>query len=409
MPTIVERSVSILLKAIRTRRPSPDADAPASAVTPSDGANGVRLRELRFNDFDAVARLRELLRWRWAPDSVDNWHRLWRNSPAIRSAKSYLPMGWVLEADNKIVGYLGSIPLLYHFGDQPLLAAAASGFVVENAYKTFSKDLVAAFYGQPNIDLFLSTTLPSLGRFANAFQVETLPQQNYSTVLFWVLDARHFADAVVWHLGVTGRLRTLGGMLGSLALRADTMACRRRPRRASSKFQISEIPVSEIGDDFEALWRKKLAEKPRLLADRNPAILRWHFTLPGSRKDTNVFRCESQGRLVGYAILRRETDPPGLRRCTLGDILVEGDDPEIAASLVARGYQLALDYGCHTFEVLGYPKFVRQVFQQGKPYSRDYPACPYFFKASDRRLHGVLTNGESWYASPLDGDTTLMP
>src|SRR5881396_3447407 len=198
MPTIVERSVSILLKAIRTRRPSPDADAPASAVTPSDGANGVRQRELRFHDF------------------VDNWHRLWRNSPAIRSAKSYLPMGWVLEADNKIVGYLGSIPLLYHFGDKPLLAAAASGFLVEPAYRTFGKDLVASFYSQPNIDLFLSTTAESVGRLAKALEVETLPQENYATVLFWVLDARHFADAVLWKLGATGGTRSLAGMLGSL-------------------------------------------------------------------------------------------------------------------------------------------------------------------------------------------------
>ncbi len=392
MPTIGQKSVSVLLKVMRARRSSSNGDAPATAVSRKNAVTKVKQRELRSNDFEAVARLRDVAGL--SPDSLDNWDRLWRNSPAVRFAKSPLPMGWVLEDDGKIVGYLASIPLLYHFGDQPLLAAAASGFVVENAYKTFSKDLVAAFYGQPNIDLFLSTTLPSVGRFAKAFQVETLPQQNYSTVLFWVLDARHFADAVVWHLGVNGRLRTLGGMLGSLALRADTKARRRRPRRASRKFQISEIPVSDIGDD---------------LADRNPAILRWHFTLPGSRKDTNVLRCESQGRLVGYAILRRETDPPGLRRCNLGDILVEADDPEIAASLVARGYQLALDHGCHTFEVLGYPTFVRQVFQQGKPYSRDYPACPYFFKASDRSLHRALTNGASWYASPLDGDTTLMP
>ncbi len=409
MPTIVERSVSILLKAIRTRRPSPDADAPASAVTPSDGANGVRLRELRFNDFDAVARLRELLHWRWAPDSVDNWHRLWRNSPAIRSAKSYLPMGWVLEADNKIVGYLGSIPLLYHFGDKPLLAAAASGFLVEPAYRTFGKDLVESFYSQPNIDLFLSTTVESVGRLAKALEVETLPQENYSTVLFWVLDARHFADAVVWKLGATGGMRSLGGMLGSLALRAERMARRRAPVRTSSKFQITEIRVSEIGDDFEDLWRRKLAERPRLLADRDPATLRWHFTLPGSRKDTDVFRCESHGRLVGYAISRRETDPPGLRRCCLVDMIVDADDPEIASSLVARGYQLAMDYGCHTFEVLGFPKFVKQVLLQGNPYSRDYPACPYFFKASDRVLHKTLTNPESWYACGLDGDTTLMP
>ena len=90
-------------------------------------------------------------------------------------------------------------------------------------------------------------------------------------------------------------------------------------------------------------------------------------------------------------------------------MIVDGDDPEIAISLVARGYQLAMDYGCHTYEVLGFPKFVRQVFLQGKPYSRDYPASPYFFKARDRALHEILTNGESWYACPLDGDTTLMP
>src|SRR6266496_6652279 len=67
--------------------------------------------------------------------------------------------------------------------------------------------------------------------------------------------------------------------------------------------------------------------------------------------------------------------------------------------------ELAMDYRCHTFEVLGFPKFVRQVLLQGNPYSRDYPACPYFFKASDRVLHGTLTNPESWYACGLDGDT----
>src|SRR6266516_2535643 len=414
MPMIEEKFGSVLLKVIRARRSSRNQDVPATAVTRRDGATSVTLRELRFNDFAAVARLRKLLDL--SPDSLDNWDRLWRNSPALRFAKSPLPMGWVLEAHSKLVGYLCSIPLLYHFGDRPLLAAAASGFAVEPAYQVFSKDLAASFYGQPNIDLFLSTTadascptVESLGRLAKALQVESLPQENYSTVLFWVLDARHFADAVVWKLGATGRIRTLGGMLGSLGLRAETIVRRRRPRRASSKFKITEIAVSVIGDDFEALWRRKLAEKHRLLADRDPATLRWHFTLPRSRKETNVFRCESLGRLVGYAIFRRETDPPGLRRCNLGDMIVDGDDPEIASSLVARGYQLAMDYGCHTYEVLGFPKFVRQVFLQGKPYSRDYPASPYFFKARDRALHEILTNGESWYACPLDGDTTLMP
>src|SRR6266516_4833336 len=277
MPMIEEKFGSVLLKVIRARRSSRNQDVPATAVTRRDGATSVTLRELRFNDFAAVARLRKLLDL--SPDSLDNWDRLWRNSPALRFAKSPLPMGWVLEAHSKLVGYLCSIPLLYHFGDRPLLAAAASGFAVEPAYQVFSKDLAASFYGQPNIDLFLSTTadascptVESLGRLAKALQVESLPQENYSTVLFWVLDARHFADAVGWKLG----------------------------------------------------------EKPRLLADRDPATLRWHFTLPRSRKETNVFRCESHGRLVGYAIFRRETDPPGLRRCNLGDMIFDGDGSRFA-------------------------------------------------------------------------------
>ena len=91
------------------------------------------------------------------------------------------------------------------------------------------------------------------------------------------------------------------------------------------------------------------------------------------------------------------------------DLIADADDPEIVSSLVARGYQLAMDHRCHTFEFLGFPKFVKQVLLQGNPYSRDYPACPYFFKASDRILHETLTNPQSWYACGQDGDTSLMP
>src|SRR5436190_11497924 len=350
---------SALLNVIRARRPSNGDDTSAAKLTPRDRVAAVTLRELRFSDFEAVAQLRKISDL--SPDSLDNWSRLWRNNPVLRVAKTALPMGWVLETDSKIVGYLGNIPLPYHFGDRPLLAAAASGFAVEPAYQSFSRDLAAAFYSQPNIDLFLSTSadarcpsMEAVGRMAKTLHAETLPQEEYATVLFWVLDARHFADAVAWKLGARGAMRTLGGMLGSLALRTDTMARSRRPRHTSSRFEVSEIPVSEIGDDFQGLWRNKLAERPRLLADRDPATLRWHFTLPGSRKDTNVVGCYSQGRLVGYAIFRRETDPPGLYRCCMVDLIVDGDDPEIACSLVARGYQLAMDYGCHTFEALGF-------------------------------------------------------
>jgi hypothetical protein len=147
MPTVQEKFVSVLLKMMRGRRSFSAKDARATAVTPPVGINTVRQRELQFSDFEGIAELRKVSGL--FPDSLDSWDRLWRKNPALRLAKSRLPMGWVLEGDNKIVGYLGNIPLLYHFGDKPLLAVAASSFAVEPAYQTFSKDLAVSFYGQP--------------------------------------------------------------------------------------------------------------------------------------------------------------------------------------------------------------------------------------------------------------------
>src|SRR5436309_7111201 len=95
MPTIHEKAASILLKTIRARRTSSSEEA-MSRVRPA----GVTLREVRLEDFDAVSRLPKVLGA--LPNSLDNWYRLWRNNPALQSATSPLPMGWVLEAEGRI-------------------------------------------------------------------------------------------------------------------------------------------------------------------------------------------------------------------------------------------------------------------------------------------------------------------
>jgi len=319
-------------------------------------------------------------------------------------------MGWVLEVDGRIVGYLGSIPLLYHYGARSLVVATASGFAVEPAYRAYSIGLMASFYRQKNIDLFLNTSaIESVGKLVRAFHAEALPQSDYETVLFWVLDARHFLRAVANKFKMSGGISTVGGIIGSLALRAEKTLRRRRPRHNSGKYRISECSVAEIGSDFEELWHRKVAERPRLFADRNQSYLRWHFTIPGSQQVTRVLRCEHEGSLVGYAVIQfGARDETGLRTCLLADMLIRDDDPEAIKSLVARAYDFAEESGCHVFEVLGFPKHLRQALLQWKPYLRKYPACPFYFKAKDRALHDSLRHEDAWYACPFDGDTTLM-
>jgi hypothetical protein len=89
--------------------------------------------------------------------------------------------------------------------------------------------------------------------------------------------------------------------------------------------------------------------------------------------------------------------------------MIDESAPQVMDHLLAAILRSARDAGSHVLEVMGYPKAIRQKFLQWKPYSRDYPACPYWYKARDAVLHQKLANENAWYACPFDGDATLWP
>jgi len=408
--TSFEKKLSgALLKRIRARRaarsqaqieePLPSGPPPAPA----------KLREVSFEDYETVDALK--LRWGLTSDTLENWNRLWHRNPALERIQTRLPIGWVLEAEGKVVGYLGNIVFLYRFGDRTLVAATSSGFVVEPAYRAVSISLIAAFYRQKSIDLFIATTaIESVGKIARAFKSDPLPQPDYETVMFWVLRPYPFVKAVLKKLDLNSALLKMGGAAGCVAVAGDKIARQRWPRKGSDRFVISNISVGEIGDDFEALWMEKLTEGTRLFADRSPATLRWHFDIPGDRGDTRVLCCRENGRLVGYSVIRDNFNQrSGPQRSVLADMLVGKDEPAVIRALIVAAYQHAKRSGSHTLEVLGFPSNIRKICAEGKPYLRKYPACPFFFKAADPLLHKTLSAPDLWYGSPFDGDATLMP
>jgi hypothetical protein len=400
---------SLLLTLIRNRRNTRSKSLFDGQTGEESDTTGLRQREVEFSDFEQVAALKK--RCGLSADSIQNWDRLWRDNPAMHRAHGPLALGWVLETRGKIVGYLGSIPLLYQHGQEELVAATASGFAVDPVYRAFCVGLVASFYHQRNIDLFLNTTaIESVGRLAKAFRAEVLPQEDYDVVLFWILNPAGFANALCKKIGVSGPMEAIGKIVGSVSLKVETALRARHPLPRKGNFQISNGPVSNISTDFEDIWQRTLEGEPRMMADRHPSRLAWHFNVPNGRHEIHVLRCEKQGRMFGYAILRMETEPRSeLYRCLLADMLVEGDDPSAIESLLATAYDLARDAGCHLFEILGFPVKLRRVFQKGRPYMRRFPAPPFYFKAKNPSLHQRLRNPECWYASPFDGDTTLMP
>jgi hypothetical protein len=403
--SVGKKIASAILDKIRARRETPQVSQPLEGFSATPRA---KLREVTFSDFDGVMELRQ--RFGWASDSMENWKRIWQHNPALRLMKSDPPMGWVLEAEDKIVGYLGNVSLIYQYSGRTLTAVTGSGFVVLPAYRSLSVSLVAAFYRQKNIDLYLTTTaVEAVGKIARAFKSAPLPQAEYDSTLFWVLQPAPFAHVIMKKLGLKPSLSRVGGALTSVAVRMDSLWHRRWPSRASARFIVQDISVNDIGEEFQSLWAQTLKESPRLLADRTPETLRWHFSVPGDTGSVRVLCCYDQGELLGYAVVRHEasTSSNSLRRSMIADMLAKKDNPAVLTSLWYAAYEQSKQVGSHVFEVLGFPTNIREVSSQWQPYLRKYPALPFYYKAADPALHNTLSDGMAWYASPFDGDTTL--
>jgi hypothetical protein len=405
MSSIEKKLSAAILRAMwsrdQRRRLASLAPIPAS-LAPAE------LREATFSDFDGVMELRSTVGW--PRDSIENWERLWRYNPALASMRAKTPMGWVLETQNRVVGYLGNIPLTYHFGDRTLSAVAGSNMVVEPAYRGLTLSLNAAFYRQQTVDLYLTTTaIESVGKIAGAFKAASLPQPDYDYVFFWVLRPELFAGVLMKKLNVRPPWSKVAGKVAALAIKVDRGLWHRWPSEDREALTVKDISVGEIGEEFRVLWMQKLKEGERLVADRDPATLRWHFEIPHDQGSSRVLCCYKGAELLGYAVVRHEPPGPrtGLRTSLIADMLVKEDNPVVLKSLWVAAYNHAKQAGSHIFEVVGFPPSIRRICSPWRPYVRQYAAFPFYYKAADSTLHKALTNGELWYASAYDGDTSL--
>lgn len=409
MASLENRFANAMLTMIRARRRESSGHQAVSRSSSIARSTSVVVREATFADFPAVAELKQCSGL--TPDSLDNWERLWRRNPALKKHPSARPIGWVLQADNRIVGYLGNISALYRYGARTLNAVVGHGFVVEPQFRAFSLRLAGAFYRQPFVDLYLTTTaIEAVGRMAKAFKSDPLPQADYDAMLFWVLRSYPFAQSVMKKLKLGSALSYLGAIGVSSAVGLDKLARTRWPRGGAHGFILTEVSIPEIGEDFRRLWEEKANERSQLLADRSPETLRWHFEIPGDKGSARVLCCYKGPELVGYAIVRHE--PPnqasGLKRSIIAEILVKQDNPDVLRCLWVAAFDQAKKAGSHILEVLGFPPSIRSVAFQWKPYVRKYPACPFYYRASNQTLHQELTDSRLWYASGFDGDTTLF-
>ena len=370
------------------------------------------LRDARLDDAQAVTEFLRDMGLVMPPNdaaSERHWRYLWKDNPALKAHAPDPALGWLLEAEGRVVGFFGNVPQVSWFGGRPVRVSSARAWAVERDYRSETGRLCQAFFGQKNVDLLLiSSASAPAGKRCIEFGGAKLPQPDYDRILYWPLDAFGFLKAGLAKKGRGPLAAWFLGGLAAMGLNAGMRLSGRRPFAALDDVSVARVP--DIDDAFDRLWQRKLAEYPgRLLACRDAATLKWYFGLSAAAEHTRVVQSRRDGRLVGYAVLVREDAPAiGLKRIKIADLLVEGDDPAVVAKLLTAAYEYGLARGCHVLEVIGLPPALRAAVEKHKPYRRAMPTFPFFYKALDPALAAPLGQGDGWYVTPYDGDTALL-
>ena len=365
---------------------------------------GLKSRQATFDDYGQVTALAS--RYRFEPETREEWVHLWANNPLYHQLTDW-PIGWVFEnEDNRIVAYIGNVPLLYELNGQRLIVTAGRALVVDIPYRSYSFQLLSQFFKQKQVDLFLDTTVnPEASKVHEVFRASRVPMGTWNEAAFWITNYRGFSNSVL----ATKEVRGARGLSYPLSVglflrdRIEGRSWKTHCDGAEASF------CSQFDERFDDFWQQLRSKFPqRLLANRSREILAWHFGRPLESGKAWVLTVNKSSALAAYAIFFREDNlESSLKRMRLVDFQVLNGETELLRPLICHALARCRREGIHMLECMGFAPEKQQVIEALAPHGRKLSSWRYFYKATNRQLAETLKDPAVWDPSCFDGDASL--
>jgi hypothetical protein len=332
-----------------------------------------------------------------------DWRGLWLDNPLWPRVGSRWLIGWVLEdASGQVVGALGNVPSLYHFGDRELLCANGRGWVVAAEYRGFALWLMDEYFNQSGADLFINTTVNAIAAQVFSTLSARVPLGDWQAAAYWITSYRGFARKVLAALGIP--------LAGALAPSAAAVlwlrdACLAKPLPTAA---VDVVAADGFDARFDGFWEELLRQHPdKLLAVRDRQALAWHFAIPLRQGRLWILTATRAGLVRAYCILKRQDTPQGMRRMRLVDYQTLEPDNDLLGGLLQAALRRCAAEGFHLLEHLGggLPKLAN--FDLCAPYHRKLANWMFYYQAADATLHPELCRPEVWDPSEYDGDASF--
>jgi hypothetical protein len=370
-----------------------------------DDCRGEMSTSIRTATFDDHADVCDLMRrYGLGTKTLNAWKHLWECNPVLTGPTEPLPLGWALENNGKLVGFLGNIPTFCSFAGRRLLATTANDWVVDEPYRSQSIALLKRYLGQKDVDLFLNTTAKmASGRVWEALGAKRVPLSYYEDVLFWITAPQEVARALLIRKNIPAA-GALSLPLG-FALRIGLWL-----RSTKSRNGQGVREIESFDSRFDVFWNELKQSSTKLLSWRDAETLNWHFKYALAAKRARILILETGGRITAYAVLCR-TDKPdlALKRYHLADLqcLDNSETQRACGALLGHSLELCRSEGVHLLEAVGFTPEKRAVLESFAPLRRKSEAWPFYFKSGSAAMETALSAATAWDPSIYDGDGSL--
>jgi hypothetical protein len=333
----------------------------------------------------------------------------WDENPALAPD---LARGWVLvDGENTIRGFIGSVPFRYCVGGAPGMAAASAGWYVQPAFRGVdSLKLVKAFQSQPGIDLFLSTTPNELAvRLFTRMGFSRVPLP-YRQAEYWlVVDWQETVDTVARNLipfMPTGIVRLMAKPIIPLALRLMRFSREADGKSGGSESDFAFTPCSACDPSFTELWERSRSRYSTTLW-RDAATLNWLFFSEIIGRQRTVIRCTRRGspELLGYfAYDVRPVRGHAARVLQLKDFFAPGLGRDFIVAFLRFSRSLAKDMGAAVVHIWPQDRAMDEVLAAELRFKRKLD-WPYLVKwgGASRDRKAVIPK-EKFVPSPIEPD-----
>lgn len=357
------------------------------------------VREASLSDYDQIAAVMVRNGLRTRPR--DAWVALWKGNPAYERTDGRWPIGWVLEAEGRLVGCVANVPCNYVFRGELVRAAAECDWAVDKPYRRFALLLWERHTRQENVELLLTTTVSAASeKTYGVFQWAPAPVGRWDRSGYWIAGYRGFLRSALLRKAVP----CAGWMQYPLALGLlfrDRLMGGGPPRVGIAVQWSATFDVR-----FEAFWKELQCQKPDvLLALRDRATLSWHFQPGNPRQNAWIATLSRGSLLLAYAVfVRRDHPRSGLKRLRLVDFQALEDAPQALSSILAKALARCRAEGIHMLEDIG---CLADRTGVPAPHRRQLEAWLYYYRAVRKDLRDALQDPSRWAPTSYDGDLSL--